>query len=233
MSITLTLKGNSSELSCDIFPPLEVEPASQLCLLSLYTSNSIPNIDPLCNAIGFNSTPDNHHKVEIPTGTYELESLESSIRKQLPGSMRFVLKADINTLKCMMQSSAEIDFTIKNNISKLLGFDSKKYEPRTVHVSRNIVNIMRVNSIKTECNLTTGSFINGVPDQTIHEFSPSVPPGYKISEVPLHPVYYPLVRSSISKVNIALKDQDDNLINLRGEPITIRLQIVRGHGTQI
>lgn len=233
MSITLTLKGDSSELSCDIFPPLEVEHASQLCLLSLYTSNSIPNIDPLCYKIAFNSTPANCHTVEIPTGTYELESLESSIRKLLPSSVRFVLKADVNTLQCMMQSSAEIDFTVENNISKLLGFDSKKYEPKTIHVSRNIVNIMRVNSIKIECNLTTGSFNNGIPDQTIHEFSPSVPPGYKISEAPLHPVYYPLVRSCISKVDVALKDQDDNLINLRGEPITIRLQIVPSHGAQI
>lgn len=130
-----------------------------------------------------------------------------------------------------MQSSNEIDLTTEDNISNLLGFDNIKYEPMVKHVSRNIVNIMRVNSIKTGCNLTTGSFINGVPDQTIHEFSPSVPPGYKINEVPLHPVYYPLVSSTISKVNVTLKDQDDNLINLRKEPITIRLHITRGHGT--
>lgn len=50
---TITLHGHSSELSCDLFPPLEVDENTQLCLLSLQTHNSIPNIEPGCNTIGF------------------------------------------------------------------------------------------------------------------------------------------------------------------------------------
>ena len=92
---------------------------------------------------------------------------------------------------------------------------------------------MKINSIKVMCNLITGSFCDGASSQIIHELYPTVPPGYKIVEVPRHPVFYALNTTSISRVHIVLKDQNDCLINLRGEPITIRLQITRGYGTQI
>jgi hypothetical protein len=92
---------------------------------------------------------------------------------------------------------------------------------------------MKINCIKVECNLITGSFCDGAPSQIIHELYPTVPAGYKIVEVPRHPVFYGLNTTSITKVNIVLKDQNDCLINLRGEPITIRLQITRGYGAQI
>jgi hypothetical protein len=90
---------------------------------------------------------------------------------------------------------------------------------------------MKVNCIKIECNLISGSFNDGTPSQTIHEFFPSVPPGYKILEVPRHLVFYSLNSTSISKVDIVLKDQNDNLINLREQPITIRLQIKHNYGS--
>jgi hypothetical protein len=163
--------------------------------------------------------------VVIPVGTYELDSLENYIKKKIPETVAFVLKSDNNTLKCLMKCDYEIDFTVESNISGLLGFDGRLYAARTEHESTNIVNIMKVNSIKVDCNLISGSFNNGVPDQAIHEFAPSVAPGYKIIEVPLQSVYYPLIDYSISRVQLTLRDQNNELINLRGEPITIRLQV--------
>ncbi|KAF0704251.1 protein ALP1-like, partial [Aphis craccivora] len=50
---TITLNGNSGESSFDIFPPIEVENTAQICLLSLLTNNSIPNIEPGYNSICF------------------------------------------------------------------------------------------------------------------------------------------------------------------------------------
>jgi hypothetical protein len=222
---TITLTGDSSELSCDIFPQLEVDKTSQLCLLSLYTNNSIPNIEPGCNTIAFKNEKDERYNIVIPTGTYELSNLATYIQEKMPDSVSFDLKADYNTLKCLIKCDDKLDFTVPNNISKLLRFEQIEYNADTTHESLSIVHIMKVNSIKIECNLLSGSFNNGVPDRIIHEFGPSVAPGYKICEVPVHSVFYPLVDSSISKVSITLKVQDNNLINLRGEPITVRLQI--------
>ena len=231
---TITLNGNSSELSCDIFPPLEVESTAQICLLSLQTNNSIPNIEPGCNTIGFRNFIGQNENIIIPTGTYELYQLESIIQDMLPDYVTaFGLKANSRTLKCIMSCSHDVDLSVGNSIAKLLGFRNVLYTTGATHESENIVNIMKINSIKVECNLVTGSFCDGTPSQAIHELYPSVPAGYKIVEVPRHPVFYALNTRSITRVNIALKDQNDCLINLRGEPITVRLQITRGYGAQV
>jgi len=226
---TITLNGNSSELSCDIFPPIEVENTAQICLLSLVTNNSIPNIEPGCNSIGFRHMFGVNDNITIPTGTYELEDLESVINKLKPDYITFFeLKSDSNTLKCKISCSHEIDFSIENSIATLLGFRNVVYTTGSIHESENTVNIMKINCIKIECNLITDSFCDGSPSQTIHEFYPTVAVGYKIVEVPRHLVFYGLNTTSISKVEIILKDHKDRLINLRGEPITIRLQITHG-----
>jgi hypothetical protein len=270
---TITLHGNSSELSCDIFPALEVDENTQLSLLSLHTNNSIPNIEEGRNQIGLERLKENATLSEsdelcllrnekssektiyadcsklgldknvyranvdvytLPTGSYELENIEAIIKQILPDDISFSLRANKNTLKCEMICSENIDFSMASSIGKLLGFKNKVYKASTIHESANLINIMKVNSIKVECNLICGSFSDGLPSQTIHEFYPTVPPGYKIIEVPRHLVYYHLNTASITRVNIALKDQNDNLINLRGEPITIRLQVVRhNHGSTV
>lgn len=230
---TITLNGNSTELSCDIYPPLEVEKSSRLCLLSLQTNNSIPNIEPGCNTIGFHDSNGNNEIITIPTGSYELDVLESTIQSLLPtGISWFRLSSNKNTLKCKISSSNDIDLTMSDSIAKLLGFNYDIIKSDTTfHESINPVNITKVNCIKVDCNLITGSLYNGIPSQTIHEFFPSVPAGYKIIELPRHLVFYPLHTTSISEVRISLKDQENNLINLRGETITVRLQIT--HGDQI
>jgi hypothetical protein len=210
---------------------LEVDETTQLCLLSLQTNNSIPNIEPGCNTIGFINLSGEKKYITIPTGSYELSELECAIQNLLAkNGISFQLKADTNTLKCIMTNSYDIDFTVEDNISRLLGFENRVYTAGE-HESIKIVNIMRVNCIKIECNLISGSFSDGTPSQTIHEFYPSVPPGYKIIEVPRHLVFYSLNSTSISKVDIVLKDQNNSLINLREQPITIRLQIKHNYGS--
>lgn len=228
---TITLNGHSSELLCDIFPPIEVKNTSQLCLLSMQTNNSIPNIEPGCNTIGVRDANDKVYVMTIPTGSYELSDLESAIQKLMPAYSTITINANSNTLKCLIKCSHKIDFTDANSISELLGFKRQVYSADTVHESEDIVNIMKVNCIKIDCNLISGSFSDGKPCQTIHEFFPTVPPGYKIIEVPRHPVFYAINSSTISKVIITLKDQIGRPINLRSEPITVRLQIRSGNGS--
>jgi len=145
----------------------------------------------------------------------------------------FELKANNRTLKCIMSCSDDIDLSVGNSIATLLGFKNNVYTSGSSYESENIVNIMKINNIKVDCNLVTGSFCDGEPSQTIHEFYPSVPAGYKIVEVPRHTVFYALNTRSVTRVSITLKDQNDCLINLRGEPITVRLQITHGYGAQV
>lgn len=227
---TITLTGNSSELSCDFFPPIEVSKNAKICLLGFQTNNSIPNINDKCNKIGFAYNEQTGYAISsvftIPTGSYELYEIESAIHRILHDTdIIFELKADNNTLKCTMWCNKTIDFTMPNNIGQLLGFKNRKYAGNVKHESDTVVNITKTNCIYIESNLATGSFINGKQCHTIHEFYPTVPPGYKIIEVPPHLVFYSLNSTSITHASIILKNQNDELIDLRGEPISVRLLI--------
>ena len=56
-------------------------------------------------------------------------------------------------------------------------------------------------------------------------FFPDVGPGYKIIEKPVNLIYLPITLNNISQMETKLTDQDGNLINLRGEELSIRFHI--------
>ena len=70
-----------------------------------------------------------------------------------------------------------------------------------------------------------GKFVNGMTKNTIYSSFPKVSPGYKIIESPINLVYLPITLDTIDSLNVYITDQDDNLLNLRNEKITIRFHI--------
>ena len=91
------------------------------------------------------------------------------------------------------------------------------------------VHILKINTLRVECSITMGAFNNGKPVHTIHEFSPTVPPGYKISIVPRNVIYFPVLVESIPRIELRICDQDGNLVNFRGEKIVARLHLRPRH----
>ena len=198
---TITLSGNTSELECRFFPPLEVDDEAEIGLLSLQTYNSMPNIEPGCNTLGIVNAHGDTSLIVIPTGCYEISALEAKIQKLLTStSVKFFdLKTDSSTLKCSIHCSNEVVFDVNNSIAPLLGFKrTARLQPNTTHESEGLVNIMKVNCVKVVSNLILGSFENG--KHSIHEFYPSVEPGYKIIEVPRYCVLYKLKTNVIDYV---------------------------------
>lgn len=226
-SVTLTLSGRDSTLNATYFPPIELNPRYEYeCgLIDFQSFHSIPNIDKAANKVHIGDKI-----ITIPTGTYEIEALCEFIKKNLASTDEFSLLANKNTLHCEISSSLTIDFTQDNTIANLLGFSSCILEAKKLHISNKPADVFKVNIVRIECDLISGSYFNSKSTHTLHEFYPLVAPGYKIVESPRNVIYFPITKTAIDSVTITIIDQDNQPINFRKEYITTRIHIKRiGH----
>lgn len=218
-SITFTLNGTSSVLSADYYPPIELPPEKNyvLGLTQLLTYYSFPNID-----TGNNKFYVGKEVITIPTGIYEIDEITTFLRSK---NINITVKRNTSTLKCTILCDQEINFEPEDSIADILGFNKKILEPNVEHQSDTIVHIFKMNSIRIECNITTNSYINNQRSRVIHEFYPDVDPGYKIMEIPKNVIYFPVTVENIDRLEISIKDQNNRLLNFRGETVTLQLHL--------
>lgn len=230
-SITLTLTDNRSQLRASFHPEIELDErySYSCCLLDFYTYNSIPNIDEKNNMFHFSTEVNAPMQViTVPKGSYELNDIGDYLREELrKKEIPFYYHANEKTMRFSIECNLIIDFTQKNSIASVLGFSKKIFDASNGEQSDLLVNIQRINSIRIDCDLTTGSYHNGKSTHTIYEFSPTVASGYRIWEQPKHLIYLPIVRHRINELNISIIDQDGNFVDFRGEQITCRIHIKR------
>lgn len=230
-SLTLSLSGTSSILEAQYFPPIELSPNKNhiLGLVELLTFNSIPNIDTGKNKFYIGAEEEEEDEVVVvilPTGSYEIEDIEKYLQQQLSTkNITINLKPNNNTLRSEIKCSHNVDFRPQDSIANLLGFSHRKLPRNTTHSSELPVSILKVNALRVECNITSGAYNNERKVHTIHEFFPAVPPGYKIIEVPSQVIYLPITVKVIDHLQLRIVDQDEELVNFRGEVITVRLHI--------
>lgn len=251
-SITVTLSGNSSILEAEFFPPITLDKKFQYeCgLVDLKTFNSIPNVDETNNSfsfgiergktdeqseynekqfIQFNDSCYKRKNIFLPTGSYEIIDIFNYIKTSLKTiePLDFSVHLNKNTLKCQIRSNLLIDFTQSNTIGSVLGYSSRLLEPNKMHESDNRIDINRINTIRVECSIITNSYFNNESVHTLHEFYPQVEAGYKIVESPLNVIYLPVTVHTIHTLSLKFVDQNNRLINFRGEDIVTRLHIRR------
>lgn len=220
--MTFSLSGNSSILSADFNPPInfEEEDDYEIGLSNFESFNVIPNIDETNNQFVHRSG-----SLTIPTGAYEIKDLVNYLLKNIPSHMKLDIITNTNTSTISIQASEKIDFSKSNTIGPLLGFKKRILEANIWHNSDFPVQIIKVNVICVDCSIASGSFSNGKPSHIIHQFFPSVPPGYKIVESPQNILYFPVSVKSISSIVLKVLDQNGEIVNFRNETITIRLHL--------
>lgn len=225
MAFAITLNGNKSVLNATYFPPIELNRKYECGLIDLQTYHSVPNVD-----IQNQNFHINDEIIVIPIGSYEVDDIAAYIKRELKKISKtlaenFELKANNNTLKCEIKSNGTIYFNRGNTIGKLLGFSATVLKPNILNISDLPVNIIKINTIRVDCNIIEGSYFNDKAMHILHEFSLNVPPGYKINEVPRNVIYLPVTADQIRSITIKFLDQDGDLINFREENITVRLHL--------
>lgn len=225
MSITLTFTGNESVLNTNYFPPIELKGNYVCGSISLDTYHSIPNVD-----LHNNKFHIGNYEITIPVGSYEIDDITDLIIIEYEEKKKenniLSINANYNTLQTEIISKKDIIyFNKENSIGKLLGFTPKILQTEIKNCSDNPINITKINNIIIKCNIIAGTYINNTPAHILHQFALAVSPGYKITEIPQNVIYLPVNTQQINSIILEIVDQDDNLINFRGEKITIRLHL--------
>ena len=107
-----------------------------------------------------------------------------------------------------------------------MGFSPRVLEARRLHESDLPVNLVKVVTIRIECNIVSGAYRGAVSSHTLYEFAPSSDPGYAIDVEPVNHIYLPINKKrSVDNITIRILDQNDELVNFRGESIIVRLEL--------
>lgn len=234
MSSTFTLRSTSHVLTANYYPPIELDEGYDYALgvIGLHTYNTIPNVYAGNNKFYYGDDK----VIVIPDGAYEICDLESFIQKKLSTKVSkesdekdkiISIKANNNTLQCEIKSEFPIDFTPHDSIGRMLGFSSRVLSANEIHESDLPVQIIKVVTIRIECNIVTSAYYDAHISHTLFEFAPSVEPGYSINIEPRNIVYLPVNTRKISNITLRLLDQDGDPVDFRGEPIVIRLELKR------
>ena len=226
----IIVSDNETSFKTRFNPKIELDrdKVYEIALVNLETYYSFPNID----------SPDNGNswvKIKIPEGSYEIDDINNTIQQEMKKRGHYDsinedyhinISANSNTLKSVLilEKDYQVDFNHRDSLAKVLGFTGAKYTGG-FHESENVVDILRINSILVNIDMISGSYVNGAMKNTIYSFFPKVSPGYKIMESPVNLVYLPITLDTIDSLNVYITDQNDHLLNLRNEKLTIRFHI--------
>ena len=233
----ITLSAKSTNFTTNFNPPIKLNGVEhEIALSSLETFHSFPNINEKNNIFKYSSDNGATWKnITIPKGSYGLLGLNNELLRgfrekgdydEVNEVYPIIFLGNKNTAQIIMEISTNyiVDFGVPNSINIILGFNPLRYREGT-HKSENIINILPVNSIFVHVDNVIGSYMLGIASSVIYSFFPNVAPGVKIIERPFQRVYLPIITQDIHKMTLKLTDQKGEILDLRGEDLTVSLHL--------
>ncbi len=198
----------------------------EIGLVNFQSYYSIPNVTLDNDRILTITVDDNYNFIRLPVGAYTLEDLNSAINTNLFPGQYVNLTLHGPTNRVHLRSNLDIDFR-EGSLAPLLGFNPGRYIHDRDHYAQHAPNLAPVEMIRIHCNIVQGSYEEEAHAHILHEFSPTIPTGYKIIEAPDHVIYLPLNVKRITEITLRVTDQDNKPLDFRGERIYIRLELKR------
>lgn len=89
--------------------------------------------------------------------------------------------------------------------------------------------IAKLDVLRIDCDVISGSYINGERQHTIHQFatSTSYMKDQILVEIPKNLNYFPIKSNNLHSIQISIVDINGNLFNIYGCDITCRINIKR------
>ena len=233
----INITSNKSDIKYQFNPPLELSPNRnyKLGLLWFSAYNTIFNVNDTNNNFAiYDYKNSKYYQVKLDPGAYEItqinKEIQGKIKEKLPDlKTNIEITLDKSTSKSIIKipENIGVDCNIDKSILRMLGFNKTKEYIKGIVKSDNIVQIIQISTINIDCNLVSGSYINGKKCNILYSFpSYTVPVGHKIIERISHPVYLPILKTSIiSSIHIKIINEDQDLINFNGEEISMSLEL--------
>jgi len=77
-------------------------------------------------------------------------------------------------------------FNKERSVGQLFGFHQKVLEPHPTKIYRSdqTANLLQINTIRLECNIVSGSYVDNTPNHMLHESCINIPHGYEMTVTP-------------------------------------------------
>ena len=134
------------------------------------------------------------------------------------GNSDITILPNVNKLQCISNvvgTKVKVSFDIPNSLASVLGFNKNTYGVGR-HASKQLLNIMSVNSILVHCNIIYSSDVHGGQTLVVYNFIKNAAPGQMILEAPSNLIYLLVTVDVISTLSV---------LDLRGEELTIRFHL--------
>lgn len=217
----ILLHGTTSQLEVHLNDPILLRGGNWFIGLTAFsTYHTIPNVDETNNRIIINN-----REIRVPTGSYEIEDIEKYLNREIKPDF-ITIYVNLNTLRVSIKCTKNVYFPRENSLATILGFeDGTSLKSDFLYETDHLVNIFKVGTVRLECNVAQGAFLNGQRTHSIYEFFPCVDHGEKIYLSPNPVIYHKVITDTIGVISIRITDQSNRLINFRGEEITVHLHL--------
>jgi len=168
-------------------------------------------------------------QLTIPDGVYGLSNINSFLQNSIVAAggtgTNIVISANTNTLKTNVNLSGNYVLDLsQGSLWKLLGFSSAQtITTQGLTASPNEPNVTPVNMLLFHCDIVAGSNYNGYNSDILYGYVPVEAPGTVISITPAKPFYVPIKSNWIQSIRMYVTDNNNNILNLQGQPVTYML----------
>lgn len=172
--------------------------------------------------------------ITVPLGTYNLTALNEEINRQVilnggaNGSVVFTPNYATNKATLVLAAGYQVDMSV-SNFYLLMGFSAAQVAApiTTTTEGANIANVNNsVNTWLIRCDLVSpnDSYDSSLGSDILYSTSPSVPPASAITVEPAQPIFVACREvEQVPTIRVYLTDQLGRRIDLRGEPLTVRI----------